>query len=129
MKLLTLLFPVLLLASCATTTPTAPRAAKGTVDHVVLVWLKRPGNKEDIAALRTAAEKLHGIPGLLSVESGVVLPSERPVVDDSFDVGYTMRFDSVKSLRAYDPHPQHREQADKVIIPLSRKVVVYDYVR
>ncbi|OYV05741.1 MAG: hypothetical protein CFE26_09995 [Verrucomicrobiales bacterium VVV1] len=32
---------ILALASCATIAPPAP---KGTVDHVVVLWLKRPGN-------------------------------------------------------------------------------------
>lgn len=117
----------LVLASCQTTI--APPAAKGTVDHVVLVWLKRPGNEQDRQALREAGDRLRAIPGLLMLDGGTPLASDRPVVDDSFDVGFVMRFPSKEALEAYEPHPAHMKEVENVIRPLSRKVVVYDIIR
>jgi hypothetical protein len=120
-------FVTLALASCTTTI--APPAPAGTVDHVVLVWLKRPGNEQDREALREAGDRLRSIPGIVFLDHGTPLASARPVVDDSFDVGFVMRFKSKEALDAYEPHPDHMKEVEKVIKPLSRKVVVYDVIR
>ena len=117
---------VFVLASCATI---SPPAAKGTVDHVVLVWLKRPGNPADRQALLDAGEALRIIPGLKFLDQGLALPSERPTVDDSFDVGYVMRFESPSALEMYAKHPVHQQKVAEVLKPLSRKIVVYDITR
>jgi hypothetical protein len=114
------------LSSCTTI---APPAAKGTVDHVVLVWLKRPGNADDRQALLDAGKELRSIPGLHFLDQGLALPSERPTVDDSFDVGYVMRFDSPAALETYAKHPLHQQKVNEVLKPLSRKIVVYDVTR
>lgn len=114
----------LCLVSCGTLNP--PAAKPGSVDHVVIFWLKRPGNEEDKAKLRAAAEELKQIPGILSIRHGVAVPSDRSVVDDSFDVAYVTTFDSAASLHAYDPHPVHARLANELIRPLCRKIVVYD---
>ncbi len=126
MKLLLTLAAIFALTSCATI---APSAAKGSVDHIVLIWLKRTGNPTDRAAVLAAADELRTIPGLLFLDAGSPLPSERPVVDDSFDLGFTMRFDSAKSLQAYETHPLHVKKVTEVLKPLSQKILVYDIVR
>jgi hypothetical protein len=115
-----------LLVSCGGIAPPAP---KGSVDHVVLLWLKRPGNEEDRKAVRAASDELRGIPGLVFLDHGTPLASDRPVVDDSFDVGLVMRFDSVESLRVYETHPVHVKKVEEVLRPLSRKLLVYDVIR
>jgi len=99
------------------------------VDHVVLIWLKRPGNAKDIKALRQAAEDLKVIPQVKSITHGTALASERPIVDDSFDVGFVMRFDSPADLHAYETHPKHIAKVNAVLKPLTKKIVVYDVVR
>lgn len=119
----------LMLALVSCTTTLAPPAPVGTVDHVVLVWLKRPGNEQDRKALREAGDRLRSIPGILFLDHGTPLASDRPVVDDSFDVGFVMRFKSKAALDAYEPHPDHMKEVENVIKPLSRKVVVYDIIR
>lgn len=113
-------------ASCASI---APPAAKGTIDHVVLVWLKRPGNPQDRKALRDAGDELRSIPGLRFLDHGIAHPSDRPTVDDSFDIGYVMRFDSAAALEAYAKHPLHQKKLNEVLRPLSAKIVVYDITR
>ncbi|MES2474975.1 MAG: Dabb family protein [Verrucomicrobiota bacterium] len=126
MKTLLALAIPLVFASCATISPPAP---KGSIDHVVLMWQKRPGNAADRAALIAACEKLRAVPGIRSLHTGTALPSDRPIVDDSFDVGLTVRFDSAADLAAYGPHPLHLKQKDEVLVPLTRKILVYDIVR
>ena len=128
MKLLTpfAVVAALSLVSCATITPPA---SKGSVDHVVIVWLKRAGNAADRQALLAAAKDLREIPGIRFLDSGTPLASDRPIVDDSFDVGFTMRFDSAAALHAYETDPRHLEKVNKVLKPLSKKIVVYDMIR
>ena len=96
------------------------------VSHVVLLWLKDSGNTEHQQTLRDAADQLRVIPGLLRVDHGPALPSDRKVVDDSFDIAYVMLFESEQAVRDYDPHPVHRDVADNTIKPLVQKVIVYD---
>ena len=126
MKLLLTLATSLSLASCATI---APPAAKGTVDHVVLIWLKRPGNASDRQAVLSASRDLRVIPGIKFLDAGTALASDRPVVDDSFDIGLTMRFDSAKSLQAYETSPLHVKKVTEVLKPLSKRILVYDITR
>ena len=126
MKPILTLAASLTLISCATL---APPAAHGTVDHIVLIWQKRPGNAADHQALLAACADLRAIPGIKFLDAGTALASDRPIVDDSFDVGLTMRFDSVKSLRAYETDPRHLKKVNEVLKPLTKKIVVYDIVR
>ena len=125
MKILLALAAALSLVSCATL---APPAASGTVDHVVLVWQKRPGNAADRQAILAATKELRVIPGVKFLDAGTALASDRPIVDDSFDVGLTIRFDSAQSLHAYETHPLHVKKVTEVLKPLSRKILVYDIV-
>jgi hypothetical protein len=115
------------LASCATRT-IAPPAQPGTVDHVVLVWLKRPGNEQDKQTLVGLGRELRAIPGIRFLDSGTALPSERPTVDDSFDIGYVMRFDSPAALEAYAVHPLHVKAKDE-LVRLGKRILVYDVTR
>ena len=126
MKLLPILAAFVALVSCASI---APPAARGSVDHVVLMWLKRPGNAEDKQAVLSATSDLRSIPGIQFLDTGTPLASDRPVVDDSFDLGLSMRFDSAASLHAYESNPLHVRKVNEVLKPLTRKIVVYDIVR
>jgi Stress responsive A/B Barrel Domain len=126
MKPLLALATSLSLVSCATI---APPANPGTVDHVVLMWQKRPGNTADRQALLAACSELRVIPGIEFLDTGTALASDRPVVDDSFDLGLTMRFNSAKSLHAYETDPRHVKKVNEVLKPLTKKIVVYDITR
>ena len=114
------------LASCATIAPPAP---KSTVDHVVVLWLKRPGNAGDRKAVMQAADELRSIPGIRFLDHGTALPSNRPVVDDSFDVAFVMRFESAAALQAYETNPVHVKKVETVLKPLAGKILVYDVTR
>ena len=113
------------LSSCAAI---APPARPDSVDHVVLVWLKRPGNEADRQQLVEIGKELRAIPGIQFLDSGTALPSERPTVDDSFDIGYVMRFDSPAALEAYAIHPVHVKAKD-ALLSLSDRILVYDITR
>ncbi len=102
--------------------------ARGTVEHVVVCWLKTPG---DAAARQRIIDESRAfvgvIPGLLDVSAGMSLPSTRPTVDSSFDVAVVMTFADEASLRAYDAHPRHKKAVDEVLRPLVARLVIYDF--
>lgn len=124
-KLFTLLFAAIL-SSCATIAPPAPR---GTVDHMVLFWQKKPGNANDRKMITDAIERLRVIEGIQSLDYGTAVASKRPVVDDSFDLALFVRFTDVNALHAYETDPRHVKEVQQVLLPLTKKVLVYDFTR
>ena len=117
----------LLLAGCAGISP--PREPQdGRVNHLVLCWLKQPG---DVAQRQQIIEQtlaFRTIPGVQEVRVGEVLSSERGIVDDSFDVGILMSFASREDMQAYLEHPLHRAALRDLLQPLVSRVLVYDFV-
>ena len=113
-------------AEHAQTQPATSRPAGG-VTHVVLIWLKKPGDPEARAALLDAAHQLRTIPGVLDVQTGTALPSTRPVVDSSYDVGMVITFADAQSLQAYSTHPVHLRLVEDVLKPNADHYKVYDF--
>ncbi len=99
----------------------------GTVEHVVVVWLKTPGDLEARQRVITASQVLASIPGVVSLKAGTVLPSERPVVDSSFDVALSVTFTDLQAMQDYLHHPAHVRLVEKTLKPLVEKIRVYDY--
>lgn len=110
------------LVACA-----SPPERPTMVEHVVFVWLKDKGNPDHVAALIDASQSFTVIPGVLAVETGGPLPSDRPVVDATYDLAIRMRFDSAGALQDYATHPLHVEKRDQVLIPLVERIQVYDF--
>ena len=99
----------------------------GAIEHAVFVWLKRPGNAADRAALVERTRQLQKTTGLItSFQYGTAIPSDRPVVDDTFDLALLMRFKDRPSLHAFEKHPDHLAAKKELLQPLARKVVIYD---
>jgi len=101
-----------------------PQAA--AVTHVVLCWLKTPGDEAGRQRIIDTTQTLKSIPGVVSVKAGRAMPSNRPVVDSTFDVGIVITFTDEPSLRAYDQHPMHKQAVETVLRPLVGKLLVYD---
>ncbi len=118
---------LLLLVSTASCSSTPAAGGSSQVTHVIVVWLKNPGN--EAARRRVIAEsgKLREIPGVKSVRAGSVIPSSRQVVDSSFDVAIVMNFRSKADLDRYTTHPRHRALVQNVIRPLVDRYKVYDF--
>ena len=103
-----------------------PRSHAGQVTHIVLMWLKQPGDAAAIDKIIATSREFAKIPGVVSVRAGRALPSTRPVVDDSFDVGLAMTFTDAAALNAYEVHPQHVKAVREVLRPLAERILVYD---
>ena len=65
------------------------------IQHVVLCWLKEPGNAAHRARIMEVSKTFRSIPGVLEVRVGEVIASDRAIVDDSFDVA---RLDCIHHL-------------------------------
>ncbi len=104
-----------------------PAAKPGNVNHVVLVWLKHKGDPQERAkVIATAKSFRRAIPEILAISVGEPLPSTRPIVDSSFDVGLVMRFENKEALAAYEKHPAHQKAIAEVLKPLAARIVVHD---
>ena len=95
--------------------------------HVVIFWTD-PAKPEAADALVDGAnEYLRDIPGVLQFHIGRCAPSERPVVDQTYQVALNIIFPDKPSQDAYQVHPRHVEFVEKVFKPNCQKVVVYDF--
>jgi hypothetical protein len=95
--------------------------------HVVIFWTD-PNKPNAIADLIAGAEKyLKAIPGVLQFHIGRMARSNRPVVDQSYQVALNIIFPDQKAQDNYQVHPLHIECVEKAFKPNCAKVVVYDF--
>jgi len=95
--------------------------------HVVIFWTRtdKPSATEELLA---GAEKyLRPIPGVLGFHIGRMVPSDRPVVDGSYQVALNLQFPDKQSQDEYQVHPLHIEFVEKAFKPNCERVVVYDF--
>ena len=110
--------------------PSGPSVANGTdsrIVHVVLVWLKEPGNADHRAQVVEATRGFSTFPGVEEIRVGEPVPSQRSTVDDSFDIGLTIIFSSKEALETYLAHPEHKAAQRSILRPLVKKAVIYDF--
>jgi Stress responsive A/B Barrel Domain len=128
LRVCTVWIALLLVGGCqaqrGASSPAQPRAA---VTHVVLCWLKTPGDDAARRKIIETSRTFESIPGVVSVTCGRALPSTRPVVDSSYDVAILITFTDEAALHAYDRHPTHKKAVDDVLKPLVGKFLVYDF--
>ena len=95
--------------------------------HVVIFWAD-PANPKAADELVAGAKKyLEPIPGVRSFHIGRMVPSHRPVVDQSYQVALNLIFDTKQAQDEYQLHPMHVEFVEKVFKQNCTKVVVYDF--
>tara|TARA_B100001057_G_scaffold441917_1_gene476893 strand:+ start:140 stop:550 length:411 start_codon:yes stop_codon:yes gene_type:complete len=98
------------------------------LNHVVLCWLKEPGDRENIEKIIAMTQSFQSIPGVLDSQAGRVVLSDRKIVDDSFDVGILIQVQDEAALQQYLDHPRHQKAKDEILLPLIEKVLVYDFM-
>ena len=95
--------------------------------HVVIFWTD-PANPKAADGLIAGAKKyLAPLPGIVHFHVGRMDPSNRPVVDQSYQVALNVVFDSKQAQDNYQVHPLHLEFVEKVFKPVCKKVAVYDF--
>ena len=95
--------------------------------HVVIFWTK-PENPNSAAELIAGAEKyLRPIPGVISFHVGKMVPSHRPVVEQSYQVALNLIFDTKQQQDDYQVHPLHIDFVEKVFKIHCARAVIYDF--
>ena len=92
-----------------------------------MLWLKEPGNVEHRQQIMAVSKSFAKIPSVRDVRVGQVIPSDRAIVDSSFDVGIIVSVDDAQGLKDYLVHPIHEEAKNEVLLPLVEKILVYDF--
>jgi hypothetical protein len=100
---------------------------RALLQHIVMIWFKPEITESQIEQVVAATRTLQSIPGVVSVSAGRAIASDRPMVDDSFDVGVTMVFDNAADMKAYVSHEAHKAFLKTYIAGKTRRVVIYDY--
>ena len=95
--------------------------------HIVIFWTD-PAKPEAADQVIAGAHKfLKGIPGILHFHIGKMVGSDRPVVDQSYQVALNTVFTSKQAQDDYQVHPEHLEFVAQCVKPFVKKVVVYDF--
>jgi Stress responsive A/B Barrel Domain len=95
--------------------------------HVVIFWTD-PANPKAAEELIAGAKKyLPGIPGLASFHVGKMVPSHRPVVDQTYQVALNLQFAEKEAQDKYQAHPLHLEFVEKAFKPNCKRVIIYDF--
>ena len=97
------------------------------LSHIVTFYTRPevPSAADDLIA--GCEQYLSKIPGILHFHVGKMVPSERPVVSQEYQVGLNITFDSQESEHAYQTHPDHLVFIDKVFKPCCHKAVIFDF--
>ena len=84
------------------------------LSHVVIFWTD-PAQPNAADELIAGAEKyLRDIPGVVHFHVGKMVPSHRPVVDQTYQVALNLIVTDKKAEEAYQIHPSHLEFVEKV---------------
>jgi len=122
--------PALQVLLCLLLCLSLPASAGGDsqpLEHVVIVWLKEPGNPAAQNRIIAASQVLTSIPGVLSLRAGTAIASERPIVDSSFDVALVISLTDRAALDSYLTHPLHIQLVEVTLKPLVERILVYDF--
>jgi hypothetical protein len=97
------------------------------LEHIVIVWLQEPGNAEHRARIISESQVLREIPGVTGLRAGNMLPSQRPIVDSSYDVALIVSLQDASALADYLSHPLHVKLVEETLKPLVKQIQVYDF--
>lgn len=95
--------------------------------HIVIFWTDptQPNAADEL--IEGANRYLKRIPGLRHFHVGKMVGSERPVVDQTYQVALNTVFADRQAQDEYQVHPQHKEFLEKVFNRVCTKVLVYDF--
>ena len=95
--------------------------------HVVIFWTD-PGQPKAAEELIAGAIKyLQPIPGIQFFHIGKMVGSQRPVVDQTYQVALNTVFADKQAQDDYQIHPLHLEFVARYVKPLVKRVAVYDF--
>lgn len=95
--------------------------------HVVIFWTRTEVAQAADDLLAGIEKFLKPIPGVLHFHAGKMAVSNRPVVDQTYQVALNLVFSSRKAQDEYQAHPLHVEFVETVFKKTCARVVVYDF--
>ena len=107
-------------------TPAVSAGTRGQVRHVVIFWLKEPGNERHLTQLARASERFRALPGVVRVETGRALPVRRSGIEQAFDLCVIFTFENRAALKRFETDPQHLAAVKSVLQPLVKRYAVYN---
>ena len=95
--------------------------------HVVIFWTdpEQPNAAEEL--IDGAHRYLKNIPGADFFHVGRMATSDRPVVDQSYQVALNIAFKDKATQDAYQIHEDHVKFVEEIFKRVCTKVVVYDF--
>jgi hypothetical protein len=115
------------LANAARAVTLVENLAINMFSHVVIFWTDPKQTSAADELIAGANQYLKPIPGALQFHVGKMVPSHRPVVDQSYQVALNILFPDKKTQDDYQVHPMHVEFIEKVFKRVCTKVTVYDF--
>ena len=97
-----------------------------TIQHVVLVWFKPDTSEKTVNKIIKETRKLKQISGIRDLHVGRAVPSQRSIVDASFDLGIVMSFPDKYTMNQYIHHPRHVDFVKRYVKPHVSRIIVYD---
>jgi Stress responsive A/B Barrel Domain len=94
--------------------------------HVVIFWTDPAAANAADEVIAGAKKYLNSIPGVVNFHAGQMVRSHRDLVDQTYQVGLNIQFETKQAQDDYQNHPRHLEFIDKCK-SLWTKVVVYDF--
>ncbi len=101
---------------------------KNTFIHHVYFWLKDPASKEDLQQLVAGLEALGKVPEIKMFHIGYPAPTDREVIDNTYQVSWLNVFETAADQDTYQSHPLHIKFIEECS-HLWSKVKVYDSVQ
>ncbi len=98
-----------------------------TFIHTVFFWLKAGVSETEKLQFEQGMKKLGTCPTIADFRFGTPANTPREVVDNSYDYGWIVHFNSVQDQAAYQVDPIHKEFVE-LYQYLWERVQVYDTV-
>lgn len=95
--------------------------------HIVIFWIDPADARAADELIAGANKHLKNIPGVQQFHVGRMVPSHRPVVDQSYQVALNLTFADKKAQDDYQVHPSHVRFVEETFKRVCKKVVVYDF--
>jgi hypothetical protein len=94
--------------------------------HIAIFWIDPAQPQAADEVIGSAKKYLAPTPGIVNFHVGKMVPSHRDVVDQTYQVGLNIHFETKQAQDAYQEHPRHLEFIERCKA-LWTKVVVYDF--
>jgi hypothetical protein len=95
--------------------------------HIVIFWTDPAQPRAADELIAGANEYLRSIPGVLHFHAGKMVPSPRPVVEQTYQVALNIIFSDKQAQDDYQEHPRHVEFVENVFKRYCERVAVFDF--